>query len=71
MANEILGPPVLEKLKPLIGREEISLDEGQAILTMPLELSTGSLEDFEYWVAGIIKKARRRAEKSASVNSLD
>ena len=64
------APPVLKSLtiqKLAIGREETSLDEGQVTLTWPLELSTASVDDFEYWVTGLIKKARRRAKKFDSI----
>ena len=48
-------------------REETSLDEGQVTLTWPSNLSAASVEDFEYWVNGLIKKAKRRAETFDSI----
>ena len=48
-------------------REETSLDEGQVVLTWPSDLSMNSVEDFEYWVTGLINKAKRRAEAFDSI----
>ncbi|WP_336814031.1 hypothetical protein [Bosea sp. MMO-172] len=41
--------------------EKNSLDEGEAILILPENLSADSVADLEYWLEGIIRKARRRA----------
>jgi len=49
--------------KPMAGvREEaFTLDEGQAVLTWPLNISVESAEDLEAWLTLIIKKAKRIA----------
>jgi hypothetical protein len=44
--------------------EEWSLDEGAAVLKMPSTLSSESVDELEYWLKGIMKKARRRAGKT-------
>ena len=41
--------------------DKASLDEGEVVLRWPETLSPESVEDFEYWVNGIIKRAKRRA----------
>lgn len=41
--------------------DKASLDEGEVILHWPETLSADSVTDFEYWVKGIIKRAKRRA----------
>lgn len=41
--------------------DKASLDEGEVILRWPETLSADSVADFEYWVNGIIKRAKRRA----------
>ena len=52
--------PEKELGKDLI-EEKNSLDEGEAILICPKNLSEESVEDLEYWLRGIVRKARRRA----------
>jgi hypothetical protein len=42
-------------------KELTSLDEGQATLIWPNELSPESVEDLEHWLNGILRKAQRRA----------
>jgi hypothetical protein len=58
-------PPRLaeEKRDPQPGMKEQknSLDEGEAVLIWPENLSAESVHDLEYWLAGILKKAKRRA----------
>lgn len=44
-----------------VWREETDLDEGQAVIVLPVELSVESVEDLEYWLKGVMRKARRRA----------
>lgn len=52
--------------KPMVGvREEaFTLDEGQATLTWPENISIESAADLEAWLQLIIKKAKRLAEKT-------
>ena len=52
-----------EKLPPVAGmkEEKNSLDEGEAVLIWPENLSPDSVHDLEYWLTGILKKAKRRA----------
>jgi hypothetical protein len=44
-----------------VREDKASLDEGEVILRWPESLSADSVADFEYWVNGIIKRAKRRA----------
>ncbi|WP_352953338.1 hypothetical protein [Mesorhizobium sp. M1322] len=41
--------------------DKASLDEGEVVLHWPENLSADSVRDFEYWVEGIIRRAKRRA----------
>lgn len=41
--------------------ERTDLDEGDVILTLPKNLSPASVNDFEYWVNGVIQKLKRRS----------
>lgn len=41
--------------------ETTSLDEGPARIVWPENLSEASVHDLEYWLEGILKKAKRRA----------
>jgi hypothetical protein len=41
--------------------DKASLDEGEVTLLWPETLSRESVEDFEYWVKGIVRRAKRRA----------
>jgi hypothetical protein len=54
-------PSKPKERKPMAGvREEaFTLDEGQAVLTWPLNISPESAEDLEAWLNLIIKKAKR------------
>jgi hypothetical protein len=58
-------PPRLpeEKRAPQPGmkEEKNSLDEGEATLVWPENLSPESVQDLEYWLTGILNKAKRRA----------
>lgn len=47
-------------------REETYLDEGVVKLVWPENLSSESVADFEYWVNGLIRKAKRRAGMSSN-----
>jgi hypothetical protein len=38
-----------------------SLDEGEAVLIWPENLSADSVHDLEYWLTGVLQKAKRRA----------
>ena len=59
------GAPVFpeDKLSPKPGmkEEKNSLDEGEAVLIWPENLSPASVRDLEYWLNGVLKKAKRRA----------
>ena len=48
-----------------VWREETDLDEGQATITLPDEMSAESVEDLEYWLKGVLRKAKRRAGVTA------
>ena len=50
-------------------REETHLDEGAVRLYWPDNLSPESVNDFEYWVNGLIRKAKRRAGLTAESSS--
>jgi hypothetical protein len=41
--------------------EKNSLDEGEAVLILPESLSADRVRDLEYWLQGILRKAKRRA----------
>lgn len=41
--------------------DRASLDEGPVVLSWPDTLSKESVEEFEYWVNGLIKRAKRKA----------
>jgi len=63
-----LAPPSLplvsaDRKLPLPGmkEEKNSLDEGEAVLTLPENLSADSVRDLEYWLKGVPRKAKRRA----------
>jgi hypothetical protein len=42
-------------------QDAMTLDEGMAILHWPAELSQDSVAEFEYWMQGLIRRARRKA----------
>ena len=50
-----------QQLQPGMKEEKNSLDEGEAILTWPEILSADSVRDLEYWLTGVLNKAKRRA----------
>jgi hypothetical protein len=41
--------------------DRATLDEGPVVLRWPDELSKESVEEFEYWVNGLINRAKRKA----------
>lgn len=47
--------------KPGAAQEVLTLDEGQVTLQWPAELSKASAEEFEYWVKGLLRRARHKA----------
>ncbi|HTM54488.1 MAG TPA: hypothetical protein VL175_10695 [Pirellulales bacterium] len=64
-----LNPPTNPFYRP-IGDEEpkagaalerMTLDEGPVKLEWPSELSPESVAEFEYWLAGLVKRAKRKA----------
>ena len=54
-------PEEKHALAPSMKEEKNSLDEGEALLVLPENLSAASVQDLEYWLAGILNKAKRRA----------
>ena len=61
-----ITPPVLplnsdRHLQENYREDKASLDEGEVVLHWPETLSSDSVADFEYWVNGIIHRAKRRA----------
>lgn len=44
-----------------VALERVTLDEGPVKLEWPKELSKESVEELEYWLTGIIKRAKRKA----------
>jgi hypothetical protein len=46
--------------------ERKALDEGEATLIWPRNLSEDSVEDMEYWLTGVLRQIRRRSQKTAS-----
>lgn len=41
--------------------DKADLDEGKAVLVWPEKLSPESVQEFEYWINGLIQRAKRRA----------
>lgn len=60
-----MTPPRLAEEQPTpqagMQEEKNSLDEGEATLIWPENLSPESVRDLEYWLTGILNKAKRRA----------
>lgn len=54
-----------------IREDKASLDEGSVLLRWPENLSQESVEDFEYWIKGIVKRAKRRAGMDAKKDEED
>lgn len=46
---------------PDYAKEQFTLDEGPVIIQWPSELSEESVQDLEYWMAGMLRRARRKA----------
>lgn len=61
--RHVANPKGLKQM-PGIREEAFTLDEGQATLTWPENISTESAEDLEAWLQLIIKKAKRIAERT-------
>ena len=61
--NPHFQPPKPHDEDLLPGAVEVRyvLDEGPVSLRWPDELSPESVEEFEYWVEGLIRRARRKA----------
>ncbi len=63
--HQAVTPPVLPLADepPATGKrkEVTSLDEGDATLLLPDEISADSYHDLAAWLNGIMRKARRRA----------
>jgi len=53
--------PTNQSQTPNQAQERTTLDEGPVLLQMPGNLSQESVQEFEYWMAGIIRRARRKA----------
>ena len=41
--------------------ERSTLDEGPVLLQWPENLSAESVADFEYWIQGVLRRAKRKA----------
>lgn len=61
--TDAMRPPVLPEVPTALGarKEVTSLDEGNATLIWPQEISADSYHDLEAWLNSILHKARRRA----------
>ncbi len=55
--NRIYSPDGTQRA----AQERTTLDEGSVLLTMPVNLGPDSVEEFEYWVNGIVRRIRRKA----------
>lgn len=51
--------------------ERATLDEGPAVLQWPESLSKDSFDEFEYWIKGVLRRARRKAGLAASPADAD
>jgi hypothetical protein len=60
-ANPFYKPADAPPLGPGEVEEKKIFDEGSAVLRWPDKLSRESVEDFEYWVKGILRRLRRKA----------
>jgi hypothetical protein len=62
-ANPFFKPKLAEEPSPPVGvaKEQKTLDEGPAILTWPDNMSKESVEELEYWLQGVIRRAKRKA----------
>ena len=58
--------PVDDVDKDGVARERMTLDEGPVKLEWPDELSAESVGEFEYWLNGLIKRAKRKAGITAT-----
>ena len=47
--------------KPGFALERSTLDEGAVVLQWPDTLSEASVKDFEYWIQGVLRRAKRKA----------
>lgn len=58
-----LVPPLKdeEPVAPGIASERKQLDEGYAEIRWPDEIGKDSFEEFEYWLTGVLNRARRKA----------
>jgi hypothetical protein len=54
--------------QPGLKEEKNSLDEGEAVLIWPEQLSADKVRDLEHWLKGILRKAKRRAGVPAAAN---
>jgi hypothetical protein len=53
-------PPPWEPDRQL-ANERMTLDEGPVMLQWPVELKKESVEELEYWLKGVLRRARRKA----------
>lgn len=53
--------PYASKTPSGSAQEILMLDEGQVVLQWPTSLSQESAKDLEYWITGVLNRARRRA----------
>jgi hypothetical protein len=63
--NRFFNPQLYaERDKSGMAEERKTLDEGPAMLSWPDTLSKESVEEFEYWLKGVVRRARRKAGMS-------
>jgi|GEM_PF-939021 len=55
---------VIRAVPPGVSRATLPLAEGTAALELPNRLSAESLEDFKDWMAGMLRRAERLAERT-------
>lgn len=66
-----LDARIEEALSENTFEERKALDEGTAILVWPRLLSADSVEDMEYWLMGVLRQIKRRAQKASEKSGPD
>jgi hypothetical protein len=59
--NPFFKPPSDDEPEEGVALERTTLDEGPVRLEWPDELSQASVEEFQYWINGLLRRARRKA----------
>ncbi len=59
--NPLYKPSNSDTLKDNYAKERITLDEGPVIIQWPSELGKNSVEDLDYWLTGLMTRAKRKA----------